>query len=227
MALFLLTEHIFTVYYFLMPEKKRCVIVSAAEIKNYSKIKSYLSKNDFFIYCDGGLNHQEKLGFKPDLIIGDFDSFKKPDTSIEIIALPCEKDDTDTFFAVKEALNRGFNDFVFIGSIGNRFDHSLCNISALMYLYQKKIPALLLDDYSEITIADKNPSKVKDEFAYFSLMNIAGNVKGVTITNAKYPLKNAAIKASYQFGISNQVIPGKEAVITIKKGILLLVKIWK
>ena len=40
----------------------RCVVVSAAEIKNYEKVKSYFKSDDFFVFCDGGLNHIKKLG---------------------------------------------------------------------------------------------------------------------------------------------------------------------
>ena len=86
----------------------RCVIVSAAEIKNYEKVKSYFKSDDFFVFCDGGLNHRNGLGVEPNLIVGDFDSFYKKDFGIETIVLPCEKDDTDTFFDVKEALKSGF-----------------------------------------------------------------------------------------------------------------------
>ena len=82
----------------------RCVIVSAAEIQNYEKVKSYLNDDDFYIFCDGGLNHMKGLGVKPNLIVGDFDSACKNDFDIEkfeTIELPCQKDDTDTFFAIK------------------------------------------------------------------------------------------------------------------------------
>ena len=57
---------------------KRCVIVGGAEIKNYDFIRKYLNQNDFYIFCDCGLNHLENLGVKADLIIGDFDSHEKP-----------------------------------------------------------------------------------------------------------------------------------------------------
>ena len=60
-----------------MNKKGRCVVVSAAEIKNYEKISSYLQPDDYFVVCDGGLNHCKPLGIKPDLIVGDFDSFDK------------------------------------------------------------------------------------------------------------------------------------------------------
>lgn len=204
----------------------RCVIVSAAEIKNYKKIKSFLLPTDYFIFCDAGLNHQKELGVTPNLIVGDFDSTQRPETSIETIQLPCEKDDTDTFYAVKEALKRGFDDFILLGVIGNRFDHSMCNISCLLYLYEKGIPATIIDDYSEMSIAGSNPVFIEDKYSYFSLMNVTGDVSGVTIKNAKYTLDNSEIKASYMYGSSNEVLPGKIAEVSIKNGNLLLIKVW-
>lgn len=208
-----------------MNKKSRCVIISAAEIKNYENIKTYLKKDDFNIFCDAGLNHQEALGITPNLIIGDFDSTENPNSSVETIVLPSVKDDTDTFFAIKEGIKRGFETFLLIGVIGNRLDHSLCNISALQFLYENKKSATILDDYSEITIADKNHQYIEDSYKYFSLMNICGDVKGVNIKNAKYPLTDGEIKSSYQYGISNEVLPGKKAEIWVEEGLLLLFKI--
>ena len=116
---------------------QRCVIIGNANINNYTVIKKYLSKDDFYIFCDGGLKHREALNIEPNLIIGDFDSHPNPNLPIETIVLPCEKDDTDTVYAVKEAVSRGFSDFLLIGVIGERFDHSLGNISILLNIKQK------------------------------------------------------------------------------------------
>ena len=99
----------------------KCVIIGAADIKDYARAKNYLRKDDFYIFCDAGLKHTEALGMKPDLIIGDFDSYSKEEAlkqGIETIVLPCEKDDTDTVFAVKEALRRNFAEFLLVGVIG-------------------------------------------------------------------------------------------------------------
>lgn len=208
-----------------------CVIVGAAEISNYKKIKENIPADSFVIYCDGGLKHLEKLGIEPSLIVGDFDSYPFPENmkTVEIIKLPCVKDDTDTFFAVKEAVRRGFDQFILAGVIGQRFDHSLCNISILLWLYEKGFSAKLIDDYSTMQIIgpetmDK-PFEVCDDCDYFSLMLPGGEVKGVTIKNAKYPLDNADIKPSYQYGISNEVVKGKKAQISVKEGVLLFMKI--
>ena len=113
----------------------RCVIVGGAEIRNYESLREYFTHDDFFIYCDCGLKHERSLGFAPSLIIGDFDSHEKPENAkCEVIVLPVVKDDTDTIYAVKEAMKRGFNDFVLIGSVGGRMDHTLGNIYALLML---------------------------------------------------------------------------------------------
>ena len=53
---------------------KRCVIISAGQICDYERSKSFLQSDDFYIFCDGGLTHAEGLGVKPDVIVGDFDS---------------------------------------------------------------------------------------------------------------------------------------------------------
>lgn len=113
---------------------KQCVIVGGADIGDAALIRGRLRVDDFFVFCDGGLAHREALQADPDLIVGDFDSHENPHLDIETIVLPREKDDTDTVYAVKEALRRGFEDFLLIGVIGKRLDHTLGNVSILLYL---------------------------------------------------------------------------------------------
>lgn len=203
----------------------RCVIVGGADIADYNKMKQYIKSDDFFIFCDSGLNHAEELNVTPSLIIGDFDSHQKPDTDIETIVLPCEKDDTDTMFAVKEALKRGYDDFLLIGVVGNRLDHTLVNVSILNYLFVNGKRGSIVDDFSEMEIVGNNTIYVDDTFSYFSLVNLFGISEGITIKNAKYTLDNAVITSEYQYATSNEVIKGKAAEITVKKGKLLLIKI--
>lgn len=203
----------------------RCVIVGGAEINNYKHINSYLKEDDFGIFCDSGLRHLNKLSISASLIVGDFDSFEQPHTNIETIVLPCEKDDTDTFYAVKEAVKRGFDDFIIIGVLGNRFDHSMANISILEFLYNKGKKSVIIDDYSEISVIADKPVKISDDCSYFSLINIYGKAKGITIRNAKYPLENAEITTEYQYGVSNEVVKDMEAEVFVENGKLLLIKV--
>lgn len=205
---------------------ERCVIIGNANINNYDNIRKYLTPDDFFVFCDGGLKHQSSLDIKPNLIIGDFDSHENPNLPIETIVLPCEKDDTDTVYAVKEAVSRGFSNFLLIGVIGERFDHSLGNISILLMLDSLGKTAKIVDDYSEIELVSNTPVYIEDKFSYFSLLNITGKANNICIENAKYNLNKGTITCEYQYGVSNEVLPGKTAKVTVENGELLLVKVF-
>ena len=203
---------------------ERCVIVGGADINNYGFIREKLCADDYVVFCDSGLKHLEQLQAKPSLIVGDFDSHENPHLDVETIVLPCEKDDTDTVYAVKEAINRGFDCFLLIGVVGARLDHTLGNVSILLYLDSLGKKATIVDDYSEMEIVSNEPVYVCDQYAFFSLLNISGIAKGITIENAKYPLNNAEITCEYQYGVSNEVTPGMTAKVTVKEGKLLLIK---
>ena len=144
---------------------------------------------------------------------------------METIVLPCEKDDTDTVYAVKEAVRRGYEEFLLIGVCGGRLDHTLGNVSILLYLDAIGKKAAILDDYSEMEIVSDQTVRIEDDCLYFSLLNISGCAEGIAIRNAKYPLEDAVIRSEYQYGISNEVLPGKTAEVSVRKGNLLLIRI--
>jgi len=206
----------------------RCVIVAAGQILDYERAKSFLQPGDFFIFCDDGLRHAESLGVTPSLIVGDFDScdaslLSKWSNLCETVRLPREKDDTDTLFAVKLAVERGFDNFLLLGAMGGRFDHALGNVSILLYLDGLGKKAQMIDDYSIMQVVGKEPFYIEDTCSYFSVLTVAGDVSGVNIKNAKYPLENAKLSADFQLGISNEVLPGKTAEVSVEKGQVLVV----
>ena len=207
---------------------RRCVIVGGASIGDYRTVGAMLRQDDYVIYCDCGLRHMDGLGAEPDLIVGDFDSYSNLEMGTETIVLPCEKDDTDTVFAVKEAIKRGFEDFLLVGVVGERLDHTLGNVSILLMLDSTGKKGTIIDDYSEIEIVSdrcEKPCIIDDSYVYFSLINISGTARGVTIRGAKYPLENAEITCEYQYGVSNEVLPGCTAEVSVGEGRLLLVKV--
>ena len=211
-------------------KKRRCVIVGGAPIIDYDNVIKYLREDDWFVFCDSGLKHLQKLQTEaeimPDLIVGDFDSYDNPQLEdVETIVLPTVKDETDTAFAASEALRRGFDDFLIIGAIGARLDHTLVNISLLYKLYKAGCAAVLLDDYSAMTIAGKEPSYIDGSYMFFSLFNMFGPSRDITITGAKYDLEGAEITPETQYATSNEVAPGSNACVTVGDGELLLMKI--
>ena len=202
---------------------KRCVIIGGAPIGRYDRIRTLLGENDYYIYCDSGLKHREALGAAPDLIIGDFDSYEQPETDIETIVLPTVKDDTDTMFAVKEGLRRGFEDFLLVGALGGRLDHTMVNVYSLLYLDEKGKNGAIADDFSVVRLVSRTPVEISPEWAFFSLVNIDGSAHGVTIRDAKYELTDAEIPCSFQYATSNEPLPNKKATVSLKEGRLLLI----
>lgn len=210
------------------PHKLRCVIIGAAPIATPARVRSYLRESDFVIYCDGGLYHRDALGVPADLLVGDFDSHPRPaaEDAPEILVLPCEKDDTDTVFAVREGLRRGFDDFLLLGVVGGRLDHTLGNLSILLWLHGLGKNALLVDDASEMQIVDAREAFVPPSFPFFSLLAVDGTARGITEKNAKYPLENAVITPEFPYGISNEPLPGQTAVVSVARGRMLLIRVF-
>jgi thiamine pyrophosphokinase len=203
----------------------RCVIVGGADIGGYARIRSYLRDDDYIIYCDSGLRHAEELGREPSLIVGDFDSHENPHSDIETIVLPVAKDDTDTVYAIREGRRRGFTDFLLVGVFGARMDHTLVNVYALFDLEEKGCTALAVDDYSEISVIPEGGTAAVDgKYPYFSLLNMTGVARGISIRGAKFPLEDGEITSGYQYATSNEVLPGETALIRIREGRLLLIK---
>lgn len=207
-------------------ENRRAVVIAGGEIISYERVRSFLKPEDYYIFCDSGLFHKEGLNVEPDLIIGDFDSHEKVDTGSEIITLPEMKDDTDSLSGVKLALKRGFKDFLLLGMTGRRMDHTLCNLYLLSYIKSHHGRALIVDDWSEMEVVEKEEVFISDTYAYFSLIAWKGKCEGVNIENALYPLSSAVIEPEYQYGISNEPLKGGSRV-WVEKGSLLLIKDWR
>lgn len=210
------------------------MIIGGAPIADYGRAASYLKKDDFCIYCDSGLRHMDGLGVMPSLIVADFDSYDDPELDIETIRLPVAKDDTDTVYAVKEGIARGFTDFLLLGVFGARMDHTLVNVYILFDLDDRGCRAAAVDDYSEFEVISARAgddgsmmpgrAAVEGKYPYFSLINMTGIARGVSIAGAKFPLDNGEITSGYQYATSNEVLPGHQAEITITEGRLLLIK---
>lgn len=214
---------------------KRCVIIGGADISDYSLMRGYLRADDFTIYCDSGLKHLGGLGAEPSLIVGDWDSHEDPHMDVETITLPVAKDDTDTVYAMKEGIKRGFSEFLLLGAVGARLDHTLVNLYILTALENRGCHGMIADDWSEMELISswtdeegKNhpgTASVEDHYPFFSLVALEGQADGVSIRGAKFGLDKASIGPDYQYATSNEVLPGETAEITVEDGRLLLLKI--
>lgn len=122
---------------------------------------SPVKPGDFLIAVDGGFAHCLAAGLEPDLFVGDLDSLSPELVSLigcERIELPCEKDDTDTVYACKEGLARGYESFVLHCALGGDVGHELANIQTLAFLRERGARGTLLGGSQQVHLVTPDAS---------------------------------------------------------------------
>lgn len=201
----------------------RCIIIAA---HNEVAVKSIVNirADDFIICADGGYAFAAAEGIVPNLVIGDFDSFHGVvEPSIEVERVAAEKDDTDTLLCLKRGIERGFEEFIIVGGIGGRLDHTIANLQTVAYGCERGCFVLLADKGNLVTMIGADTVKLPKVNGYKLSVFAFGDVcEGVYESGVKYPLTNATITNTFPIGVSNE-IEAENAVISCKKGKLLLV----
>ncbi len=196
------------------------MIISGSPI--FSNIQ--LQETDFIIACDGGYRHALAHHIKPDLIVGDFDSFAQPiNPPCEIMKAPSEKDDTDTMMAVKYALERNMKNIILLGATGGRIDHQLANFSTAAYIAEHGGTCTIADS-DNIIYALKNQKITLDRRNNWSIsvFSYTDQAAGVSYSGLKYNLTNVVLTNTFPLGVSNEFSEEK-ASIEVASGILFVV----
>lgn len=187
---------------------------------------------DMIMAADSGMDFLYRNHLTPDIIVGDFDSvdhdaldFFKEDNRIEFCRLNPEKDDTDTEYAIRDALSRGITQLTILGGTGSRIDHVLGNISLLGIGLEENVEIELVDEHNRVRMIDKPLSIRKDEqFGRFvSLIPYTGRVEHVTLTGFKYTLDDYTMGGFNSLGVSNEIAE-EVAHIEFRSGILLVIE---
>jgi len=198
----------------------RCVIISGGA---YSPIKT-IENNDFVIACDKGLEYAKKDGIKPDLVMGDFDSYEGAlDTNAPVIRFKCEKDDTDTMLAIRYAVEHKFDEVILYSALGNRLDHAIANLQGLAFAAQNRLKASICSTDTLIYALYKDRISIKRKEGFsLSVFAFSDTCKGVSIEGAKYTLCNATVTNHIPIGVSNEWTDD-EVKISVEDGTLLVV----
>lgn len=180
-----------------------------------------IDPDDYVIAVDAG--YARLCGVEPDLVVGDFDSLGYVPEHEEVVRLPVHKDDTDTLFAVKLGLEKGYKKFVILGGVGERLDHTLANIQSLMYLTNRGARGCLLGTDAAMSLLkggslsfSGSPEGIVSVFAY------GDTARGVTLEGLEYPLDGATLTTDYPLGVSNRFTK-QPARVTVESGCLLVV----
>ncbi|HIZ41046.1 MAG TPA: thiamine diphosphokinase [Candidatus Gemmiger excrementigallinarum] len=187
---------------------KRAVVFSAVPVE--SEMAAYVQPGDFIVACDAGYRNAAKLGVRPDLIVGDFDSAPQPETNRETIVLPHVKDDTDTQFAARWLVEHGYEEVTLLGALGgSRIEHMFANVSTGLFLAMHGIKTILADARSEMhyLLPGKELVLERKDWMYLSVFALGAPMTGVTLQGVYYPLENATLsELDYPLGTSNEFI---------------------
>ena len=193
----------------------------AKKVINYLQFSGY----NMLICADGGADTARKLGIIPDYIIGDFDSVKKETLRFfrnksEIINIK-RQNDTDVEKCLKFAVKKKYSEAVLLGAIGDRLDHSFCNMGIVIKFFDK-IKVRIISDKSILTpyTGDVKLDTVPDET--ISLYGFDEKTR-ITSTGLKYPLKKTALPFGQRESTSNVAV--KDSVtLKVSGGIIFVIR---
>lgn len=199
---------------------KPCLIISGGA---YDTIPES-HQNSFVIACDKGAAHAARQGIRPDLVIGDFDSYAGAlPPNAEVVRCPVEKDDTDTMAALKVALARGHTEIHICCAFGGLLDHLYANFQTAVYAAHHGARCVISDRSNFVTaVKDGSIELPRREGWSLSLFAVSDRCRGVTVTGAKYPLADAELTNTFPLGVSNDWAADSAAV-TVRDGTLLVI----
>ena len=195
----------------------------------YPKSTDFLPE-DWIIAADGGAVHCTRLGIKPQLLIGDFDSLTSSDLDSllgkgsQVIRHSSDKDETDLELAILYAINHEARQVIVYGALGARWDMTLANLMMLTHPALMNTQLRLIDGYQEISLLRSGQAlqihgNIGDTI---SLIPLSPNAIGINTHGLKYSLLNGILSLGSPRGVSN-VIVDEQCEITLTDGVLVVI----
>lgn len=182
----------------------RIALICSAPINDSLKIKERISSFPLLIAVDGGVNHCHRLGLRPDLLIGDFDSAEpsilKNFSEVPQKRFPKDKDQTDLELALELIFHSQIEEVAVFGALQGRTDHTLSNL-ILLCRYPGKV--VLESDCERVFIIDRKARISTNPGQQISLIPLSGPVKGVYSQGLKWELKGKTLDKQF-ISISNE-----------------------
>ncbi len=209
----------------------KTIIIAGGNPPSKKLITKELTKNTIIIAADSGANILWKYKITPHYLIGDLDSIDYKalnfwiNKNVNVVRYPTDKNFTDAELALKKAAALKIKKITFFGCLGGkRVDHLLGALGLLDKCTKLNIEASLKDDNQTVTLLNKSTTIHNKIGSLFSLQAYGGTVKPLSITGAKYTLKNHSLKTGDSLTLSNEFC-GKKVKITFKTGKLLLITV--
>ena len=203
------------------------VIIVGGQLGDLEFSHKVASCANYIICCDSGADHALKMGITPHLLVGDMDSISDS-AAMAFKGIPAkkynpEKDKTDLSLAIEIAISKKPANISILASFGgDRLDHVLGNIHALLPAAKLGIEAQMLSNNIKATIINNYAKLARAGFSYISLIPMGNVATGISTVGLKYPIDNGSLHMGTTLGISNEFIEDF-AEIHVKEGILLAI----
>lgn len=193
---------------------KRTVIVSGGMVEKDFALPILKSEDtEFIIGVDSGLKFLYDNEIKPDYIVGDFDSaprslvsYYREELNVPVREFNPVKDASDTEIALRLCIGLNRKEIWILGATGNRIDHMWANVQCLQIALDAGADARIVDSHNQLRLLDKGITLKREEAfgKYFSLFPLELPVDDLSITGAKYPLKDHFMKPDDSLCVSNE-----------------------
>lgn len=195
-----------------------CYIVCALECA----LDLTREQGDLIIGADRGYLNLKNSGIKPDIVIGDFDSYTGNIDCENIERLPRIKDFTDGEVAIRHGIEKGYKKIKVYGAIGGALDHTLANIAHCAKYTCDGVDISFVDKENVLFgVCNSRVSFSKEAKGRVSVFAYGKKAEGVYEKGLFYTLDNATLDPFVPLGVSNEFI-GKESEISVGNGILLI-----
>ncbi len=198
----------------------KAILICNGDPPSHKFIKNLLSDYDVVACADGGANIAFKFKILPHFIIGDLDSIRPEVKSfferkkVEIFQ-DTDQNSTDIEKSIKFLISRGVNHIDIVSAIGDRLDHNIGNLSALVN-YHDKARLKIISEEIEIFFVKGKFSFETERGNSVSLIPLGLKAHGVKTKGLKYKLDNETLTFSGR-GISN-IATGRRVTIEVKRG---------
>lgn len=133
--------------------------------------------------------------------------------NMEVLALPCHKDESDTLQALLEVYRRGYRRLELASAFGGRMDHAYANLQTLVRAKELGFTEVVArDTQTTLTVLQGGDtlSFMGPVGLTFSLFSYSEECQGVSIQGAAYPLDKGTLTQTFPLGLSNKIAPQEE-----------------
>jgi thiamine pyrophosphokinase len=194
--------------------------------------EAVLDGADGIIAADGGAAALDRLGRRPERLVGDLDSadpalVERLEASGTLVGRhPADKEASDTELAVHAAVAAGADRIDVLGATGGeRLDHELANLLLLAdpAFDDVELAAIVGPTRVRALRGDRRLELRGAVGDLVTLLPVGGDATGVTTHNLQWPLDGATLRLGGSRGLSN-VVTAPDASVRLTDGVLLVVE---